>query len=184
MLHLDAQEYFDRVEFDPTDGGYKELSKRDQKIRHIQLHVAKAALKLVKRDNEIIMSQVIPDLAIYRSQLVNLLAEPARDAFLRELNSQKSAASFKGKQKGLSIVVNADYEYLKDEIITANGNLASYLERLEHGEPGDEDIIFTAAYRLDSGANGLAELYEMNLEQAHLARLEENLGQTIPPDLT
>jgi hypothetical protein len=183
MLHLDAQEYFDRVEFDPTNG-YEELNTRNQKIRHIQLHVAKAALKLIKRDDETIVSQVIPDTAIYRSQIINLLDESVRKGLVRELEAEDYSVTLIGKQDSWDVDVNASYDYFKDEIIKANGNLATYLERLEHGEPGDQDQLMYAALNLDSGTNGLAELYNVDIDQAHLARLEENMGQPLPADLT
>jgi hypothetical protein len=60
---------------------------RDQKVRHIHLHVAKALGKVVAMLDEAVPTtsgtalktrvrdEVLPDVAIYRSQLINLMPD-------------------------------------------------------------------------------------------------------------
>lgn len=179
MLHLEAQAYFDREEFDPING-YNVLTVRDQKVRHIMLHSAKAAMKLVARDRDSVVREVIPDLSIYRSQVINLLAEPVKKRMATIL-----CASFPitltGKD-GWNIDFDENYQSFQNDVVTATGDLATYLERKEHGEQGDEDKLRLAATGLGWAARGFAKLYDVDASQLHWARLEENLGQPLPTD--
>lgn len=180
MLHLEAQAYFDREEFDPVEG-YQPLTERDQKIRHIMLHTAKAAMKLVARDREKVVHEVIPDTCIYRSQIVNLLADPVKKRVSTMLNSGYPV-TLTGKD-GFTIDFDENYQSLQGGVVTANGHLATYLERLEHGVPGDEDELRNAALQLDWASRGLSELYGVDADQLYLARLEKNLGRPLPSEL-
>jgi len=181
MLLLEAQAYFDREEFDPKNG-YEALGARDQKIGHIQLHVAKAAMKLLDAEPEIIIFQVIPDTAIYRSQLINLLRAPVKQLMVTELDRDYPIA-FESAH-GWKIDEESSRKRFGEEIVLASGNLATYLERLEHGEPGDEDRLRNAVYALNAGSRGLAEIYSVDIEALHVQRLEENLGRALPTHLT
>ena len=84
-LLLHAQAWWDAQRFDQPV--WQVAAWPDQKIRHIQLHVAKALGKVVVAYSEgsgatsgtdtlaRVRDEVIPDVVIYRSQLLNLFPE-------------------------------------------------------------------------------------------------------------
>src|SRR2546425_837972 len=84
-LLLHAQAWWDAQRFDQPM--WQVAAWSDQKIRHIQLHVAKALGKVVVAYGEgsgatfgtdalaRVRDEVLPDVAIYRSQLINLFPE-------------------------------------------------------------------------------------------------------------
>ena len=84
-LLLHAQAWWDAQRFDQPE--WQVTAWREQKLRHIQLHVAKALGKVVAAYDAgagatsgtdalaRIHNEVLPDLAIYRSQLLNLFPE-------------------------------------------------------------------------------------------------------------
>ena len=84
-LLLQAQAWWDAQRFDQSEWQVAEW--RDQKVRHIQLHVAKALGKVVAALSAgegaasgtdtiaQVRDEVLPDVAIYRSQLLNLFPE-------------------------------------------------------------------------------------------------------------
>ncbi len=82
QFRLAEQSAWDPVQFDP-ENGYAELDLWAQKGRPSQWHVAKAAGKLLRAlgtvgedlpesDVDIVEHEVMPDLAIYRNQLINI----------------------------------------------------------------------------------------------------------------
>src|SRR5215475_2646197 len=85
QLLLHAQAWWDAQRFDQPE--WQVATWREQKLRHIQLHVAKALGKVVtayEQGGEAtsgtdalvrVRDEVLPDLAIYRSQLLNLFPE-------------------------------------------------------------------------------------------------------------
>src|SRR6266436_133356 len=82
QLLLHAQAWWDAQRFDQPV--WQVAAWPDQKVRHIQLHVAKALGKVVIAYGEgsgatsdtdalaRVRNEVLPDVAIYRSQLINL----------------------------------------------------------------------------------------------------------------
>ena len=84
-LLLQAQAWWDGQRFDQPE--WHLASWPDQKVRHIQLHVAKALGKVVAALNGVagmasdidpltrIRDEVLPDVAMYRSQLINTVRE-------------------------------------------------------------------------------------------------------------
>src|SRR5215510_5365990 len=84
-LLLRAQAWWDAQRFDQP--AWQVAAWHDQKVRHIQLHVAKALGKVVAASSEEaagaagvvalarVRDEVLPDVAIYRSQLRNLFPE-------------------------------------------------------------------------------------------------------------
>lgn len=175
MISPDIQAYFDREDFDKD--GYKTLDRRDEKIRHIQLHVAKAALKMVQaeqNDSQVIQTAVIPDTAVYRSQLINVIGVDNIPNIHRQFPEQPP------------VLPEDDLEaeqWCFEAIVEASGELATYLERKEHGAPADERNILRAAMCLHAGSLGLAAIYEVDVDEAHLQRLEQNLGRPLPPEI-
>jgi len=172
MISPDIQAYFDREEFDKD--GYHTLDRRDEKIRHIQLHVAKAALKLVQGEIVIIKTAVIPDTSVYRSQLINVIGVD---------NIPNLPGQFIDEPPVLPEDDMEAEQWCLEAIVKAGGELATYLERREHGAAGDERSILRAAMCLHAGSLGLAALYDVDADEAHLDRLEYNLGRPLPPEL-
>ena len=82
---LRAQAWWDAQRFDQP--AWQVTAWREQKLRHIQLHVAKALGKVVAASEQggeatsgtdalaRVRDEVLPDVAIYRSQLLNLFPE-------------------------------------------------------------------------------------------------------------
>ena len=172
MISPDIQAYFDREDFDKD--GYHTLDRRDEKVRHIQLHVAKAALKLVQGNVEVIKTAVIPDTSVYRSQLINVIGVD---------NIPNLSSQFSDKPPVLPEDDIEAEQWCLEAVIEASGELATYLERREHGAPGNEQSILRAAMCLHAGSLGLAAMYEVDPDEAHLERLEYNLGRPLPPEL-
>lgn len=157
---LAEQKFFDPRRFDPPQG-YETLPPDDQKIAHIQLHVAKAAFKVLDRSREIITKEVIPDLAIYRSQLMNIIdLDPA------EL------------EEGIPV----RDRFPLDALVRANGYLAKYLEPRQHGEAVPLNPVKLAAQNLHGATTMLAWDYDVDVEQAHRTRLEWHLGTPLPTE--
>jgi len=172
MISPDIQEYFDREAFDP-EHGYVELKKRDEKIRHIHLHVAKAAMKLAQRDERTIVEEVIPDTAMYRSQMINIIGS--------EIVNDNPRAFPK---KFISRVEPAYRELVTLETMAlAGGHLATYLERKEHDQPAYEFNLVEATVKLHNVTMDLGERFGVDVDRAHLKRLESQMGRPIPADL-
>ena len=84
-LLLATQAWWDTQRFDQPL--WQVEAWRDQKVRHIQLHVAKALGKVVAMLDDVapttsapaltvrVRDEVLPDVAIYRSQLINLMPD-------------------------------------------------------------------------------------------------------------
>ena len=154
---LAEQSWWDERRFDPKDG-YDELSPRDAKIAHIQLHVAKASLKLLINNPETIKKEVVPDLAIYRSQIMNAL----------DMRPDQ-----------------IDEPYLLDRaplnfVIRANGYLASYVEQLQHGEQMPLHPVIRGVEYLHYASVIIANHYDLDLESAQRTRMENFIGGPLP----
>lgn len=172
MINPNIQEYFDGEAFDPEDG-YVDLDIRDKKIRHIQLHVAKAAMKLALGDERKIVGEVIPDVAIYRSQMINIVGP---------VNLSCYPGSFSGSLVRFAPGSEAALRSL-EMLSMAGGNLATYLERKEHGRPADPVNLVAATINLHEAAFDLGERFDVDVDKAHIQRLEGLLGRALPADL-
>ncbi len=153
-LRLEQQRIFDDERFDPPHG-YVELSEQDQKVRHIFEHTAGAMGKLAIGSVTTIKSEVIPDLAIYRTQLINEFDIDPEDVISRTY-------------PGLYL----PWQALGRALL----NLKSYIEPREHGEVTLEENIPRAASYLHDAAFDLAVSYDVDLEAAHLQRMESQMG--------
>jgi len=147
------------------------------------LHVAKALGKVVAAVGEEtrtasgmdlrarIRDEVLPDVAIYRSQLLNLFPEvgalPAR--------AHRSAGGGVQESKPLLRVVLS--------LSRASARLAAYLEPREHGATSPVSHIREAIEDLYASAEALATLFAVDLTRAHQARLEALLGAPLPASL-
>ena len=172
-LLLSEQAWWDVRQFDPALG-YSELDTRDKKVLHILLHSVKAAGKLaVSKTRKVIGDEVIPDLAIYRSQLVNLFELDPSDM---ESYCEEPLTDEEIQEHLKPVFINE----AKDSLTQANAWLAEYLELKQHGKSNDESLTQRSANQLHIVAARLAVVYEIDLEVAHRDRLEELLGEPIP----
>jgi hypothetical protein len=155
----------------------------NQKVRHIQRHVAKALGKVVAAYDTgagatsgtdalaRIHNEVLPDLAIYRSQLLNLFPEvgaPSALAHRRADGDTPTAESL------LQVVL---------DLSRASAQLAAYLEPREHGVAASVSHIQEAIAHLHASAEALATAFAVDLVCAHRARLEALLGAPLPASL-
>ena len=180
-LLLDAQAWWDAQRFDQPLWQVTEW--RDQKVRHIHLHVAKALGKVVAALGEEaptvsgpdpkaqVRDAVLPDVAIYRSQLINLFpdvwAPPA-------LAHHTAGVGVQEAQPLLRVVLC---------LSRASAQLAAYLEPREHGVSSSIAHICAAIEDLHASAEVLAAAFAVDLPRAHRARLEGLLGAPLPASL-
>lgn len=156
---------FDAQHFDQESWTYE--TWRDEKTAHIQLHVAKAALRVTDWDDERVQQQVMPDLALYRSQLANLHKLFEGDSAAKE--------SFLFKRRPTRPQVdNALKQLVLKKTVEASGSLAGYLEPAQHGRvPYIKRVkaVERAARCLDDSACALATAFGVNLEDALFSRI-------------
>jgi hypothetical protein len=189
-LLLQAQAWWDAQRFDQPVWQLAEW--RDQKVRHIQLHVAKALGKVVaalgERDSAAsdtdmtarVRDEVLPDVAIYRSQLINtfpdwcvpiaLLFRPCAGVATRSAAARPDEC-VQHTEPLFRVVVS---------LSRASARLATYLEPREHGVVSPASHIREAIQDLHDSAETLAAYFVVNLARAHQARLEALLGAPIP----
>jgi len=178
---LRAQAWWDAQRFDQP--AWQVTAWREQKLRHIQLHVAKALGKVVAASEQggeatsgtdalaRVRDEVLPDVAIYRSQLLNLFPEvgaPPSLAHPRTAVGTPKAAPLLRVVLGLS---------------RASAQLAAYLEPREHGAAASVSHIQEAIAHLHASAEALATAFAVDLVCAHRARLEALLGAPLPASL-
>jgi len=179
LLH--AQAWWDAQRFDQSE--WQVAAWREQKLRPIQLPVAKALGKVVAAYDAgagatsgtdalaRIHNEVLPDLAIYRSQLLNLFPEvgaPSALAHRRADGDTPTAESL------LQVVL---------DLSRASAQLAAYLEPREHGAASSVSHIQEAIAHLHASAEALATAFAVDLVCAHRARLEALLGAPLPASL-
>lgn len=192
-LLLPAQAWWDARRFDqPT---WQVVEWRDQKVRHIQLHVAKALGKVVAALDEgegvasspdtamQVRDEVLPDVAIYRSQLINTFPDwYAATASLFRPSARVAAWSAAAQSRGCA----PRTEPLFRVVVTlsrASARLAAYIEPREHGVVSLASHIQGAIQDLHDSAETLAAYFAVDLARAHQARLEALLGAPLPASL-
>lgn len=141
---------------------YEQLSWRDQTLRHIGEHVTKAGLKLVdfeegSVDKAVIEQQVIPDLALYRTQIINLLGfDPV------EIDWDAHSG---------------DEENITQSVLWAAGMINRYIEPSEHSSEGRHENLTTddltsVPIRLHFAATALAARHNIDIVEAQRKRME------------
>ena len=118
-----------------------------------------------------VRDEVLPDVVIYRSQLLNLFSEvgaPSALAHRRADGDTPTAESLLQVVFGLS---------------RASAQLAAYLEPREHGVASPVSHIQEAIAALHASAEVLAAAFAIDLARAHQARLEALLGAPFPVSL-
>ncbi len=157
----------------------------DQKVRHIHLHVAKALGKIVVALDRgagaasgidpmaRVRDEVLPDVAIYRSQLINTVREcgvPTTSLFRPYARVPSSSAA----DPLFRVVIS---------LSRASAQLATYIEPREHGTMSPASYIQEAIQDLHDSAEALAAYFAIDLASAHQARLEALLGAPLPASL-
>jgi hypothetical protein len=183
QLLLRAQTWWDAQRFDQPEWHLEAWP--DQKVRHIQLHVAKALGKVVAAldgggDVESavdtmarVRDEVLPDVAIYRSQLINTLREkgvPTPSLFRPHAGVPSRSAT----DPLFRVVISLG---------RASAQLAAYIEPREHGTMSPASSIHAAIQELHDSAEALAAYFAVDLASAHRARLEALLGAPLPAPL-
>jgi hypothetical protein len=178
-LLLHAQAWWDAQRFDQR--AWQVAAWREQKLRHIQLHAAKALGKVVAAYDAGAISgtnalarvrdEVLPDVAIYRSQLLNLFPEvgapPSR-------SHSRAGVGTPEPEPLLRVLLG---------LSRASAQMAAYLEPREHGATSPVSHIREAIADLHASAEALAALFAVDLARAHQARLEALLGAPLPVSL-
>ena len=179
LLHVQA--WWDAQRFDQRE--WQVAAWREQKLRHIQLHVAKALGKVVTAYNARaeatsgtdalarVRDEVLPDVAIYRSQLLNLFPEVGAPPVLAH---PRTAVGTPKVAPLLRVVLG---------LSRASAHLAAYLEPREHGAASPVIHIQEAIEHLHASAGALATAFAVDLARAHQARLEALLGAPLPTSL-
>jgi hypothetical protein len=180
-LLLHAQAWWDAQRFDQPE--WQVPTWREQKLRHIQLHVAKALGKVVtayEQGGEAasgtdvlarVRDEVLPDVAIYRSQLLNLFPEVGVPSALAHRRADGDTPTAKSL---LQVVL---------DLSRASAQLAAYLEPREHGAASPVSHIRAAIADVQASAAALAAVCAVDLARVHQARLEALLGAPLPASL-
>jgi hypothetical protein len=176
-----AQAWWDAQRFDQPV--WQVAAWRDQKVRHIHLHVAKALGKVVAASREEavgasgadalarVRNEVLPDVAIYRSQLRNLFPEVG---VLLSRSHRSVEVGTPEADPLLRVVLS---------LSRASAQLAAYLEPREHGAASPVSHVREAIADLHTSAEALAAVFAVDLARAHRARLEALLGAPLPVSL-
>jgi hypothetical protein len=163
-LLLQAQAWWDAQRFDQPV--WQVAAWRDQKVRHIHLHVAKALGKVVAASGEgvgvtsgtdalaRVRDEVLPDVAIYRSQLRNLFPEVCASPALA---SRSASGGVQESTPLLQVVLGLG---------RASAQLAAYLEPREHGAASPVSLIREAIKDLHTCAEALAAAFAVDLARA------------------
>ena len=192
-LLLQAQAWWDTQQFDQSV--WQLAAWRDQKVRHIQLHVAKALGKVVAALDESedaasdtdmttrVRDEVLPDVAIYRSQLINTFPDwcVSTASLFRScagVAARSAAAQPHGRAQCAEPLLRVVLLLSR-----ASARLATYLEPREHGVESPASHIQGAIQDLHDSAEALAAYFAIDLARAHQARLEALLGAPLPPSL-
>jgi hypothetical protein len=118
-----------------------------------------------------VRDEVLPDVAIYRSQLLNLFPEVGAPPSLAR---HRAAGGLLEAGPLLQVVLGLG---------RASAQLAAYLEPREHGAASPISHIQEAIAHLHASAEALATMFAIDLAHAHQARLEALLGTPLPVSL-
>src|SRR5215468_2548317 len=166
-LLLHAQAWWDAQRFDQPE--WQVATWHDQKVRHIHLHVAKALGKVVAACSEEaagasgtaalarVRDEVLPDVAIYRSQLRNLFPEADASPALAD---RSAGGGVQERQPLLRVVLG---------LSRASAQLAAYLEPREHGTASPVSHIRAAIADVQASAAALAAMFAVDMARAHQA---------------
>jgi hypothetical protein len=183
-LLLRVQTWWDTQQFDQPE--WHVVAWPDQKVRHIQLHVAKALGKVVAALDARgagaasgidpmarVRDEVLPDVAIYRSQLINTIREGGMPT--ASLCRPRARVPSRSAADSLFRVLMS--------LGRASAQLAAYIEPREHGAISPASSIQEAIQELHDSAEVLAAYFAVDVASAHQARLEALLGAPFPASM-
>jgi hypothetical protein len=162
-LLLRAQAWWDAQRFDQPE--WHLAAWPDQKVRHIQLHVAKALGKVVAAlDGGVgaasgidpmarVRDEVLPDVAIYRSQLINTIREGGMPT--ASLCRPRARVPSRSAADSLFRVLMS--------LGRASAQLAAYIEPREHGAMSPASSIQEAIQELHDSAEVLAAYFAVDV---------------------
>ena len=192
-LLLQSQAWWDAQRFDQSVWQVAEW--RDQKVRHIQLHVAKALGKVVAAlsagegaasgtdTTAQVRDEVLPDVAIYRSQLINTFPDCcAPTASLCSPGARVAALAAGAQPRGCAHRAETLFRVMV-ALSRASAKLAAYIEPREHGTASPASLVRGAIQDLHDSAETLAAYCAVDLARAHQTRLEALLGTPLPASL-
>lgn len=147
---------------------YEELTWEEQTLRHIGEHVGKAGLKLIeatRRDQspDIILEQVIPDLAIYRTQVLELAGLVAEEVDWIEDDPQRDE---------IDALENITEAY---GLICRHIEPAEHLARTKRPSFSKKELSAVPA-RLHLAATTLARIHKVDLVDSQLKRMQNLLN--------
>ncbi len=164
-------------------------------MRHIQLHVAKALGKVVAAlsagegaasgtDTTVpVRDEVLPDVAIYRSQLINTFPDCCAPTASLCSPSACVAAWVAGAQPPGRMHRTETLFHVVIALSRASAQLAAYIEPREHGTAAPASLVCEAIQDLHDSAETLAAYFAVDLARAHQARLQALLGTPLPTAL-
>jgi len=170
-LLIEEQREFDREYFDPKDR-YEGLNPLGQKADHINIHLQKiTGRKLIHWAvqgwetlpmRNVVLEEVIPDLSIYRSQLVNM-SEMAPEEVLS------------GAQALRPGILTVPKPRIHTELVRVGGYLADCIEPMRHGETAGLELVRSAATYLQFAVESAGVHYGLtteDIEEMHSNRLD------------
>lgn len=166
---------FDEAEFNQDT--WELADWREQKTRHIALHIAKLPLKIIGDDESRIVSEVIPDMALYRTQLIQTheLLENTSDV-LMGLQFPEHIDQWSKPVLAREIAETGAQNFALKRAAIANAWLAHYLEPLEHGGVIDtasrQQVVLDAVSNLHIGAVVLAKELDIDVRQSLRERIQ------------
>lgn len=166
------QARYDEVGFDL---GYRDLGFRDEKVEHIGAHLGKIigikALHWATSEWEhperlrVVTEEVIPDLSIYRTQMVNITGVPY-DPMLKNAEEEYSGGIMKPTKRDVHA-----------RLVEVRGLIDDYIEPIKHGKDPDLIKLISATLKLHSAVVRIGEIYgysEDDMAERHLGRLIGN----------
>jgi hypothetical protein len=120
-----------------------------------------------------VREEVLPDVAIYRSQLINTVQ--AWEVPIASLCHPHARMDCRSTANPLFSVVIS--------LSQASAHLAAYIEPREHGEMSPISHIQVAIQELHNSATTLATHFAVDLARAHQVRLEALLKTPLPASL-
>jgi hypothetical protein len=117
-----------------------------------------------------VRDEVLPDVAIYRSQLINTLREWGAPSAPR-CHPHARVPSRSAADPLVRVAIS---------LSRASAQLAAYIEPREHGALSPASSLQEAIQDLHDSAEALATYFAVDLASAHQARLEALLGAPLP----
>lgn len=148
------------------DNGYRDLTFNTSKIEHIGAHIGKIlGVKAyhwsvsgweTEQKHSVVMNEVIPDLAIYRTQLANIAR--VDDEVLEDAAQRFAGGVWKPTKQAVY-----------SRIAKARGLIDCYVEPLRHGGPNQTWMPAKASINLHQALAGLE--YHYGLEPGEVANM-------------